>query len=501
MEEVRTNKTINNSNHMDNQKNNFQFSAIFLLILIVIGIYFISKNSSNISVQTNTTAPSQTVTLADNSNLNKSSKNNTLPTPYNQFKYMYTTSHFSDGGDFKLKSFISYINNDVSVDTNESFTKIAINSDGSGFYQYQEQGEKTIDCGDQQLNAWSDLDFTRQECVSVNGNKYVVANKPYFVNKKYIVYEQCQNSSYYSNSGKNECNEYLLKINDITIDVTDNYNADLGNLPANEFSDVKVINNIVTFIKPSPSTNSNSFLYTNDQFKSYNLSTNDLTLEYTAPINSYITKAQLINGKPAIDLDDFSAVNTNSLIGMNSTQKMDYIYNGKNDTSSLILPTGNIINNIKSFASKDNHLYLIQQDNFFSNQFLILIDNLGVLKIPASTGNSNVGIYPNCDINSLVCLYNNSDYLIKAKADQNDIPKDSFLIEPESYYPNNIKILEPLDGYMDLPFVFSSGGETYIVYYDGNIIYGEDVSKDIKPTKLFEINSSDHITQLRVFSN
>jgi hypothetical protein len=205
----------------------------------------------------------------------------------------------------------------------------------------------------------------------------------------------------------------------------------------------------------------------------------------------------------------------------------DYLYSGNNDSAALLLPDQTIIDNVRSFASDNGHLYVLQQntpptDADLSPTAVLLKDNVGILKFNLRyyIGINNVEVYPNCGTTSAVCIYDNQNYLAMESADtsgKKSVGYKSSAFE-NIYYPNGLPavsyystsstpsdvggVVDPtFSDSMDLPFVFSSGGDTYLIYYTADTIYGEDVSAASPPIKLFEVDSSGYptISQLRVF--
>ena len=481
------------------------------------------------------------------------SQKNELPAPYNNFNYLYIVSRFSKNS----FSRIAYVNQ--SVQTQAVFqttpTSASINfgygifSDGKGFYEAKEQMEQPIPCGNQQLSATSKLDWIHQQCISVNGKNYIVAGSgtyydgnPYYVNSTYVIYEQCVKTSFYQGRNKNDCSKYALKVNDTVIDTSidtsdegyEHYDNTISSAP--KFEDVKVADNMLTYIKSysSPDT-----IQGRTEFISYDLSSNTKKVQYSSPDNSGIMGGQLIDGKPVILLSSSSGygISLGELNGMTNNERMNYFNNYWNTeipTHSLRFADGKKIDNVRAFASNNGHLYLLQKSTIATTlnnlpSVLLLKDNLAAVEFTPLyfdkfyTG--SIEIYPNCKSGFTVCLYNNGDYLV-----QNENKKDStmtssayensngvsidgsklmssspWLFKPTTYYPNGVQMPNAFEGVSDSPFVFSSNGDTYLVYYHFNTIYGQNVSKGDQPVKLFELNqpvnwdSSDTIYQLRVF--
>ena len=458
------------------------------------------------------------------------SQSEAIPAPYNQFNYSYIVAHSSPSS--SDLSYLLYVNQALIESTS---THSAIYSDGKGFYQEQRQSEQPIACGNQQLSAGSSLDSFSQGCVSANGKNYVVAGAPYYVNGNYVIYEQCDKMIFYPSYGVNGCGEYSLKVNDTVIDTSsEGYDyIDNTSFSAPTFGNVKVDGDVLTYIKSYQSPIS----FGRDEFISYNLSSNVQKVEYSSPDNSWIANAQLIDGKPAILLRDYSGIDPNTLNGMTGNDRVNYLSNildnAINASSSLLFADGTKIDNLGAFASNNGHLYFLQKNviatvsNDAPSTFLFE-DNLGVLgftpNLPQGPQILGFGIYPDCDHYPSVCLYDDGDYIAMAEltysAAQNipsaytydgiippsidgHIPA-STLSGPTIYYPNGIKMGTAFEESLlpdTFPFVFSSNGDTYLVYSYQNIIYGEDVSSgDNQPVLLFgSPNSPDSIFQFRVF--
>jgi len=472
-------------------------AALVLIILILIKIFGFQAISQ------------KTKTLLSQGRNGILTKTKEIPAPYNEFNYSYTGFKVNLTSPTTLPlPWFSYVNNSLVQTT---FTKTVIFSDGNGFYQIN---NPPTNCGGSMLGSSTNMDFARQECIIANGKSYIVNDDPYFVNKNYIIYEQCIKMDFYPSMNENDCSSYALKVNDKVIDTSSGgwdqvYNEKSS---APKFSDIEVDGNTLSYAKSIETSGS---VLGRDVFVTYDLVSGNEKIQYSSPDNSPFAHAQLVDGNPEIlssSYPDFNQEIFNKIT--DKLEKQKYYFDTLTSNNTLILPNGEKLDSVDAFAAHNGHQYLLEKNNIATSQnnlpsTVLLKDGLGALEFTPTDPDQRINIYPNCDNHSTVCLYNNGDYLAERRYKADDTTPSpypfstgyshaSLFVEPTTYYPNGIDT-----GYVfedsDLPFVFSSNGDTYMVYYIDNTIYGVDITAATSPIKLFQLDSADTIKQLRVF--
>lgn len=394
--------------------------------------------------------------------------------PFDKFNYLYSVRETNENSAEKM----FFYRNGEKLAESEGIKNGVLRYkplfDGQGFYQlkYAEEG-KTVSCGNEQLEKSTVFVGSNSTCITHNNQNYPAVDWPDYADKSVVVYQQCEKVKFYpldaiNLPGRNECQKFLLKLNDKAIDTASEYYKsieDNGNkflTGAAKFESIKVAEGKLTYLKIDSFTEGYTFVV-------YDLTTGEKTETKTYNGKS-IANAQLVNGSPAF------------MVWNNDLSK-DFFYQNQK------------VSNVDAFRFYEGDFYFVKPDparKGISEGINLLKGDISLRHFDGNffdISGDMIGTYPNCNFDSLICLYGNENFA--AKSSRVDYKEPLYINSttlPDDIFRNNVEDI----------FLFSDNGDTYIVYAQLNKVFGRNLDTGETST-LFEFNSSSNIDDLRVF--
>ena len=226
----------------------------------------------------------------------------------------------------------------------------------------------------------------------------------------------------------------------------------------------------LTYLKSDESTGENIFV-------TYNLVSGEK--QETEQVNGEnISYGELVNGKPAFILLKGNIPDTN----LATHFSFSFYYDGETTA------------NISGFKYFDGDFYFILPD---SVGITILKNNLSIGHFDDKfEGSENMmSVYPDCtSFDSEVCLYDKNNYAVQSALIGIGSAVNPYYINGTKIDPSNIYTVEPLSS----NFIFTSNGDTYVVYSEFNQILGQDITANTPPVVLFKLDKSISVGNLKV---